>query len=177
MVYYSFSKLSSAAQNMFLDSVTVLLGQPESKALLVWEAWWPGKARQALRKLKQLSLVSLRSGGFRRLQKRVTALDVIRSLGQSILLQPDRANRFSDAYVGSRVWVVRSGVVQGLTENHKVRTYKPIKESKIQPFTLSHGQGTAETVLQIVPPPLCAPAAGQHAWQHIKGLCCATTSS
>jgi hypothetical protein len=104
VVYYSFSKLSEEAQNMFLDSVSVLLGQPKHIAMLVWEALWPNKARQALRMLKQLSLISITND-------RITALDVIRSLGQSIILKD---NRVADGkYVGSRVWT-RNGDVQGL---------------------------------------------------------------
>lgn len=124
VVHFSFSKLSEAAQNMFLDTVSVLHGQPLCKAMLVWEAWWPREAQQALRKLKQLSLISTTpyraNPLFDRkppsmLDERLITLDVIRVLGQSILLEHDRADRLGDKYVGSRVWVTSRGV-QGLQE-------------------------------------------------------------
>lgn len=128
VVYYSFSKLSPAAQNMFLDSISVLQGQPVSKAMLVWEAWWPGQAQQAFRRLQRLSLISTKpEAGFAWLiegpykqgkirNERLTSLDVIRCLGQSILLKPDRADRLGDEYIGSRIWVTSRRYVQGLIQ-------------------------------------------------------------
>lgn len=107
MVYYSFSKLSEEAQNMFLDSVSVLLGQSENMAMRVWEAWWPDEAHRALGKLKQLSLISIADD-------KIMALDVIRSLGQSIILKDN--GLANGKYVGSRVWITSNGHVQGLIE-------------------------------------------------------------
>ena len=107
VVYYSFSKLSEEAQNMFLDSVSVLLGQSENMAMRVWEAWWPDEAHRALGKLKQLSLISIADD-------KIMALDVIRSLGQSIILKDN--GLANGKYVGSRVWITSNGHVQGLIE-------------------------------------------------------------
>jgi hypothetical protein len=133
VVYYSLSNLSDAARNMFLDSISVLQGQSLFNAMLVWEAWWPDEAQRALDKLKQMSLISTKRGPARLydsydppsiLHERLTTLDVIRTLGQSILLKPDRADRLGDKYVGSRVWVNSKGEVQGLIEVRE-HTSKP----------------------------------------------------
>jgi hypothetical protein len=126
VVYFSFSRLSEAAQNMFLDSITVLQGQPLYKAMLVWEAWWPGEAHQALKRLKQVSLITTKSGKQPQsgphsiLDERLTSLDVIRSLGQSIILRPDTAGMLGTQHVGSRVWATCEGQVQGLLKVCKI---------------------------------------------------------
>jgi len=105
VVYYSFSKLSEAAQNMFLDCVSVLYWEDFDKAMLVWNAWWPGEALRAFRRLQQLSLVSTdtdRRGG----KQKLVVLDVIRSLGQSIILTTGQLPGPIDVgfYYGSRIW-------------------------------------------------------------------------
>jgi hypothetical protein len=122
VVYYGFSKLSEAAQNMFLDSVSVLQGQPLFLAKVYWEAQWRGDAHRALRHLKQLSFISTtQMENFSWtppsiMHEYIEPLDVIRSLGQSILLKPDRFKRLDDKHLGSRVWVGSGGDVQGLVE-------------------------------------------------------------
>jgi hypothetical protein len=146
VVYHSFSRLSEAAQNIFLDSISVLQEQPLYKAILVWEAMWPGKAHQALRRLKQLSLISTKSIDRSRpidarffwpvtppsiLDERLTTLDVIRVLGQSIILKPDRADRLGDKYIGSRVWVGSEGEVRGLI---KVSHHEPLAPLVVAQF-------------------------------------------
>lgn len=122
VVYHSFSKLIEAAQNMFLDSVSVLQGQPVSKAMLVWDVWWPDQAHQALRRLKQLSLISTKTTRYSNsdppsiLDERLLTLDVIRVLGQSIIRKHDRDDRLGGTYVGSRVWFGSGHEVQGLIQ-------------------------------------------------------------
>ena len=107
---------------MFLDSISVLQGQPLFKAMLVWEAWWPKEAQLAFEQLEQLSFIGTKPvRQFRAapsiLDEQLTTLDVIRSLGQSILIKhQERADTLSDKYVGSRVWVDSTGKVQGLIE-------------------------------------------------------------
>jgi hypothetical protein len=133
VVYFSFSRLSEAAQNIFLDSVSVLQGQPLSKAMLVWEEWWPGQAQPALQKLKQLSLISTKPGRESRwghalrgnephgiLDERITTLDVIRWLGQSIILKNDMPGGLGDKYYCSRIWVTSQGEVSPGQELLKV---------------------------------------------------------
>jgi len=121
VVYYSFSKLSEAAQNMFLDCVSVLYWEDFDQAMLVWEAWWPGEARRAFRRLQQLSLVSTdtdRRGG-----RQLVVLDVIRSLGQSMFLSTGQLPGLVDVgrYYGSRIWTGPDGQPVGIVEVRQTR--------------------------------------------------------
>jgi len=84
-------KLSAAAQNMFMDCITVMEGEAYDLATEVWEAWWPQQAYTAFKRLQQLSFVSVHDG-------MLVVQDVIRSIGRSILL--DNSSRFA----GSRIW-------------------------------------------------------------------------
>lgn len=109
VVSWSFEhQLTPAAQNMFLDCVTVLEGEPYDLAMRVWEAWWPRQAFTAFKRLHQLSLVSL-SGG----RLRLVVQDVIRSIGRSLLLQSGIEHGPASGFAGSRIWMGSDGKPQG----------------------------------------------------------------
>lgn len=92
VIRWSFEKkLSAAAQNMFLDCITVLEHQPYDWAMRVWEAWWPQQAYSAFKQLQQLSLVNDYDG-------LLSVPDVIRSTGRSMLLEA------GSPFAGSRIW-------------------------------------------------------------------------
>lgn len=86
-------KLNTAAQNMFLDTVSVLHGRDSRRALLVWQAWWPGQGGAELKELQRRALINIDD------EQRLVVHDVIRSLGRGIIRDPSRP------YFGTRAWV------------------------------------------------------------------------
>lgn len=112
------NQLSCAAQNMFLDCVSVMHQAPE-EVVRVWEAWWPGQAYTAFNRLKQLSLVSVKRG-------KLVVLDVIRWICQSMLLEAaSSAAGPAAVYAGSRIWLGPDGTVQGAVQVRKCLCVQP----------------------------------------------------
>lgn len=98
----SFNTLSHLAQNIFLDTVSVLHGKRRITALWVWEAWWKGQgsAELALEELQHRALVSIDS------KQRLVVHDVIKALGRGIIRDP------GSRFYGSRAWVENGQLVK-----------------------------------------------------------------
>jgi len=99
VVRWSFKKLdNTAAQNIFLDCITVVEGEPLDLAMRVWKAWWPQQAHTAFNRLQQLSLVNVHID-------KIVVLDVIRSIGRTMLREAaSRPGPDAPWYGGSRIW-------------------------------------------------------------------------
>jgi hypothetical protein len=89
-------RLTEAAQNIFLDCVTVLEGEPHDWAVGVWEAWW-SQAHTAFNRLQRLSFVSVHDG-------KLVVQDVIRSIGRSMLLEAASGRGPACGFAGSHIW-------------------------------------------------------------------------
>lgn len=99
VISWSFQhQLTPAAQNIFLDCVTVLEGEPHDWAMRVWEAWWPRQAFTVFKRLQQLSFVSVDRDG------KLVVQDVIRSIGRSLLLEAGNGRGPASCFAGSRIW-------------------------------------------------------------------------
>lgn len=99
-----FGQLSKASQNMFLDCVSVLEGQPLIRAMLAWEACWSREAAAAFERLKQVSFVSTSND-----DERLVVHDVMRSLGRSMLIE-------KPVYAGSRIWLNENAELVGAVQ-------------------------------------------------------------
>lgn len=103
----SFDRLSSAAQNMFLDIVSVMQDFEEARALAIWSGWHEHH-KLAWEELQRCSFVTVRDN-------KLVVHYVVKSLGQSIICYQH------SEFFASRVWTDLDG---------KLTDFGPVRGSK-----------------------------------------------
>jgi hypothetical protein len=108
----SFASLDPVAQGMFLDTVSLLAGEPCSQALAVWEAWHGPQSETAFSVLRSRNLVSVADEDRSMLWQETRPVEVLRvhdvvlSLGRSLL-----RDTAASSHYGTRAWVEQGHLI------------------------------------------------------------------